>query len=141
MSRDGWMESNSSSMSPKPSSYTLAADSSLKNVPLTESTSTMSPFREVDTVKYLGAYLDQSLNFKKTCHHQMQGSNDQHSKNQNDQETPNQRDMSSTHALTCNISPRLWQWNSYRMPRHHTNPHAEGAEHSSKNGAKQTSEP
>ena len=26
-------------------------------------------------------------------------------------------------------------------PNHHTNPHTEGAEHSSKNGAKQTSEP
>ena len=34
------------------------------------------PIQRSDTVKYLGAYLDQSLNFKKHVNHQMQGSND-----------------------------------------------------------------
>ena len=42
--------------------------------------------------------------------------------------------MSSTHTLTCNISPQLWQCNSYRLPRFYTMPHAKSTEHSSKNG-------
>ena len=41
------MKSDFNSMSPKPNSYTLAADSNLKNAPMTKSTLTMKPYKDV----------------------------------------------------------------------------------------------